>query len=107
MPQHTVHFHVHPSGDIDYIPGLLHADKRHQVKWTSNASDFFILFNKTPFDAQHTFVGAGGTTGYNTITTDVPDVYHYQFGAFITVKKGKKKVKKLVMTLSCPEIDIP
>src|SRR5713226_7169502 len=107
MSQHTVHFEVHPNGNIDYIPGLLHANKGHQVKWTCNVDDFFVAFVNTPFP-DHTYAGTAGDTGFKTIKTSAaPGNYHYLFGAIVTTRVRGKKVKKLVMTVSCPEIDIP
>ena len=104
MPQHTVHFEVHPNGNIDYIPGLLHANKGHQVKWTCNSPDFFVAFiGSSPFPAAG-YAGSGGVINSKTIKMSAsPGAYHYQFGAIIATRRGKK----LVMTVSCPEIEIP
>src|SRR5713226_10666328 len=104
---HHVVFKVHPNGDIDYKPGLLHASPDDTVSWSCNKAPFFVSFmDETPFADKAYFSPGMATPDEPVLSTANPGTYHYQIGAVVKVKKGGKTVTKVVVS-ACPEIEIP
>ena len=102
MAKHQVTFKVKLNGDIDYLPGLLKADKGDDVSWHCKEGDFSVEFQGiSPFDNARYESTAGIITDKKIRPDTVSGQYHYNLNG---VERGSGKH---FGTHHCPEIDIP